>query len=233
VLASLPFLFGGLLTTVWITAAASALALALAFPIGTLRCAGGRLLNLLLGSFVELFRGTSLLLQLFWLFYVLPLVGIELSPAVAAILGIGLNYGAYGSEVIRGSFAAVGKSQGEAARSLGLTPWMSYRLVLIPQVLPVVIAPLGVLTVQLLKATSLASLITISDLSFRAYQLNQVTARTGPIFGIVLLLYFLCAQTISNMVNWADRAVGGWRRCQSRPIERRCRVEAVLSSGEV
>jgi polar amino acid transport system permease protein len=233
VLASLPFLFGGLLTTVWITAAASALALGLAFPVGTVRSTGGRPLNLLFASYVELFRGTSLLLQLFWLFYVLPLVGIELSPAAAAILGIGLNYGAYGSEVIRGSFAAVGKGQGEAARSLGLTPWMSYRLVLIPQVLPVVIAPLGVLAVQLLKATSLASLITISELSFRAYQLSQVTARTGPIFAIVLLLYFLCAQTITKVVNWADRAVGDWRHWQGRPMEPGGVGEAVLPAGEI
>ena len=74
------------------------------------------------------------------------------------------------------------------------------------------ISPLGVLAVQLLKATSLASLITISDLSFRAYQLNQVTARTGPIFAIVLVLYFLSSQCLSVLVRRADRAAGRWRR---------------------
>ncbi len=209
---SLPFLLGGLLTTLWITAAASAFALAVALPVGVLRSAGGRALRLMLGAYVETFRGTSLLLQLFWLYYVLPLIGIDLLPTTAAILGIGLNYGAYGSEVVRGAFVAVSKGQEEAARALGLRRPAVYRLVLLPQILPVAIAPLGVLAVQLLKATSLCSLITISDLSFRAYQLNQVTARTGPIFAIVLVLYFAASQAIAALAGWADRAAGRWRR---------------------
>jgi polar amino acid transport system permease protein len=211
-LVSLSFLLGGLLTTLWITAAASALALAIALPVGVLRSAGGRGLRLTLGVYVEAFRGTSLLLQLFWLYYVLPLIGIDIPPATAAILGIGLNYGAYGSEVVRGAFAAVGRGQEEAARALGLRRPAVYRLVLAPQILPVVIAPLGVLAVQLLKATSLSSLITISDLSFRAYQLNQVTARTGPIFAIVLVLYFAASQAIAALAGWVDRSTGRWRR---------------------
>ena len=211
-IASLPFLLGGLLTTLWITAAACALALVIAVPIGVLRNGCGRALRVILGAYVELFRGTSLLLQLFWLYYVLPLFGVELPAISAAILGIGLNYGAYGSEVVRGAFAAVGKGQDEAARSLGLKPYAIYRLVLLPQILPIAITPLGVLAVQLLKATSLASLITISDLSFRAYQLNQVTARTGPIFAVVLVLYFAASQTIAALAGWADHSVGRWRR---------------------
>ena len=114
-LASLPFLLGGLVDTLLIAASASAVALVLALAVGTLRDVGNRLVNLMLGTYVELFRGTSLLLQLFWLFYVLPLFGIDLSPMTAAILGIGLNYGAYGSEVVRGAFVAIGRAQSEAA----------------------------------------------------------------------------------------------------------------------
>lgn len=211
-LASLPFLLGGLVVTLTIAAAASLLAIVLALSVGTLRHAKRRGWSAGLGIYVELFRGTSLLLQLFWLFYVLPLVGLELSPMTAAVLGIGLNYGAYGSEVVRGAFEVVGRGQAEAARSLGLGAVLTYRLILLPQVLPVVVAPLGVLAVQLLKATSLASLITISDLSFRAYQLNQVTARTGTIFTTVLVLYFLAAQGIALLARRADRSVGRWRR---------------------
>lgn len=210
----LPFLLGGLGNTLLIAAAAALLALVLAFAVGSARHAGGRLAKVVLGTYVELFRGTSLLLQLFWLFYVLPFAGIELSALTAAIMGIGLNYGAYGSEIIRGAFVSVGRGQNEAAHSLGLRPWAVFRLVALPQVLPVVIQPLGILAIQLLKATSLASLITISELSFRAYQLNQVTSRTGPIFAIVLILYFLCAQAIMTLIRRADLAAGRWRRLE-------------------
>lgn len=215
-LASLPYLVGGFGYTILIATGAAILALVLALAVGTLRDATGRLPNLLLGTYVEFFRGTSLLLQLFWIHYVLPFAGIELRPITAAILGIGLNYGAYGSEVVRGAFVSVGRGQGEAARALGLRRWATYRLVTIPQVLPVVIQPLGVLAVQLLKATSLASLITISELSFRAYQLNQVTARTGPIFAVVLAMYFVCSKGIVALTRRADLAAGRWRQLGRR-----------------
>lgn len=210
-LASLPFLLGGLVDTLLIAVGAGALALVIAVLVGAARQAGGTVLGVALGLYVELFRGTSLLLQLFWLYYVLPLLGVDLAPLTAAITGIGLNYGAYGSEVVRGALASVGRGQSDGARSLGLGPFAIFRLVMLPQALPVVIQPLGVLAVQLLKATSLASLITISDLSFRAYQLNQVTSRTGLIFGIVLVLYFVAAQAIVALARWTDRRVGRWR----------------------
>lgn len=230
-LASLPYLLGGLLTTLSIAAAASLLAVLLSLAVGTLRYAAGRILLFGLAIYVELFRGTSLLLQLFWLFYVLPLLGVTLPPIAAAVLGIGLNYGAYGSEVVRGAFRVMDKGQSEAARSLGLGRLATYRLILLPQVLPIVIAPLGVLAVQLLKATSLASLITISDLSFRAYQLNQVTARTASIFAVVLALYFLAAQGIALLVRWADRSAGRWRRLEVGPSKRA--RSAITSDGSM
>ena len=209
--ASLPFFLGGLATTLAIALGAAVVAAVLAFLVGAGRQEGGRWVGAALGVYVELFRGTSLLLQLFWLFYVLPTLGISLAPMTVAVLGIGLNYGAYGSEVVRGALAATGRGQREGAAALGLTRARAFRLVVLPQALPVMIQPLGALAIQLLKATSLASLITISDLSFRAYQLNQLTSRTGLIFGIVLALYFACAQAITAGIAWADGAAGRWR----------------------
>lgn len=211
-LASAPFLLGGLVETLLIAIGAGLLALVLAFAVGSLRTSESAWLRALLGIYVELFRGTSLLLQLFWLYFVLPLIGFDLSPRAAAILGIGLNYGAYGSEVVRGALASVDRGQREGATALALSSGLTFRLVTLPQALPIAIQPLGVLAVQLLKATSLASLITIPELSFRAYQLNQVTAQTGPIFAIVLILYFLSAQAIVAATNAADRRAGRWRR---------------------
>jgi polar amino acid transport system permease protein len=210
--ASLPFLLGGLVNTLAIAGAASLVALALALAVGSGRYLGGSWLRVPLTAYVEIFRGTSLLLQLFWLFFVLPTFGVDLTAMTVAVLGIGLNYGAYGSEVVRGALAAVPRGQVESAVSLGLRPLAAFALVILPQALPVMIQPLGVLAIQLLKATSLASLITISDLSFRAYQLNQLTSRSMLIFGIVLALYFVCAQAIAAAVACADAAAGRWRR---------------------
>lgn len=210
-LASLPFLLGGFAQTLILAAAAGGVALVLAFAVGAARFARVPGLGLVLAAYVELFRGTSLLLQLFWLYFVLPLAGIDIPAMSAAILGIGLNYGAYGSEVVRGALASVGRGQWEAGLALGLSWTRALRLVALPQALPVVIQPLGVLAVQLLKATSLASLITISELSFRAYQLNQLTSQTGRIFALVLVLYFVAAQAIVALTGWADRSAGRWR----------------------
>ena len=210
--ASVPFLLGGLATTLAIACGAALVALPLAFVVGSARQASTLWLRLPLVIYVEIFRGTSLLLQLFWLFFVLPTIGISLAPMTVAVLGIGLNYGAYGSEVVRGALAAVPRGQHESAAALGLRRQTAFCLVILPQALPVMIQPLGALAVQLLKATSLASLITISDLSFRAYQLNQLTSRTGLIFTTVLALYFVSAQLLGLAVIWADRAAGRWRR---------------------
>lgn len=211
-LTSIPFLLGGFLNTLILTAASGLVAGALAIAVGTARFVGPPALGWALAAYVELFRGTSLLLQLFWLYFVLPLLGVDLPAMAAAILGIGLNYGAYGSESVRGALAVASLGQREAALALGLRPLRAFRLVILPQALPVMIQPLGVLAVQLLKATSLASLVTISELSFRAYQLNQVTSRTGLIFSIVLLLYFAAAQAIAALTRLADRRAGAWRR---------------------
>src|SRR5262249_46728057 len=156
-----------------------------------------RLPHMLATGYIEFFRGTSLIVQLFWLYFVLPQFGIALPAELAAVLGLALNYGAYGAEIVRGSLLAVPQGNVAAAQTLGLKPPRVRWLVVLPQALVVFIRPWGNLMVQLLKATSLVSLITIADLSYRAYQLNQVTMRTVPIFGAVLVIYFLMAQGIA------------------------------------
>lgn len=208
----LPLLLEGTKATIQIAVAAAVLAFFLAVPFGLGRISPLKPLRLLSGVYVELFRGTSLLVQLFWLYFVLPQFGLTLPPMAVAVLGIGLNYGAYGAEIVRGAVLAVPTCQWEAARSLSLRRWPTLRLVILPQALPLFVRPWGNLLIQLLKATSLVSLITIAELAFRAYQLNQLTLRTAEIFGAVLLIYFGMAQAIAFATNIADRRVGRWRR---------------------
>jgi polar amino acid transport system permease protein len=163
-----------------------------------------------------LFRGTSLVVQLFWLYFVLPQFGLSLPTMLVAVMGLGLNYGAYGAEAVQGAIASVPKGQAEASRALGLSPPATLMLVVFPQALLLLIRPWGNLMVQLLKATSLVSLITIAELSYRAYQLNQLTLRTTEIFGAVLVLYFLMAQLITITTNALERRAGAWRHDRKR-----------------
>jgi polar amino acid transport system permease protein len=193
----LPELLKGAITTVEITLLASALAICLAFAAGLGRLSRRVLVRGFCVTYIEFFRGTALLVQLFWLFFVLPQFGILLEPLTVAVMGIGLNYGAYGAEVVRGSILGVPKGQFDAAIALNLSPFRTLWKIVLPQAAVIMIPPWGNLLIQLLKATSLVSLITITEITFRAYQLNQLTVRTGEIFGTVLVIYFCLSQLIA------------------------------------
>lgn len=195
----LPLLLDGALITLRITVLASLLALALAFVAGLARLARWRPVRWTATAYVEVFRGTSLLVQLFWLFFVLPLPPFEvrLTPFTVAVLGLGLNIGAYGAEVVRGAILAVPRSQHEAALALNMSPALKMRRIILPQAAIAMLPPWGNLLIELLKGTALVSLITLADLTFRAAQLNAATFRTIEIFSIALVLYFLMAQGIA------------------------------------
>jgi len=177
------------------------------------RLYGPRPLRWLAVAYIETFRGTSALVQLFWLFFVLPHFGITLSSLTVGIIGLGLNVGAYGAEVVRGAINAVPSSQWEAATALNLGRLQALRRIILPQALVAMIPPWGNLLIELLKATSLVSLITLSDLAFKAQQLNQNTLRTTEIFGMVLLIYLAISLTITaGMRALERRAARGLRR---------------------
>lgn len=197
--------------TAKIAAAAAVLALLFAVPLGIGRSNPHAAIRVPCIVYIEFFRGTSLVVQLFWLYFVLPTLGVRLEALTVAILGIALNYGAYGAEVVRGAIRSVPNGQVLAARALGLSPWNVLRFVVAPQAMTIFVRPWGNLMIQLLKATSLVSLITIADLTYRAYQMHQLTMRTFPIFGAVLLIYFLMAQCIALTTSYVDRHFGRWR----------------------
>ena len=203
--------------TAEITATAAFFALLIAVPLGRGRASRSAVIRIPCVVYIEFFRGTSLVVQLFWLYFVLPPLGLRLEAITASILGIALNYGAYGAEVVRGAVRSVPDGQVMAARALGLSPWNVLRFVVAPQAMTIFVRPWGNLMIQLLKATSLVSLITIADLTYRAYQMHQLTMRTFPIFGTVLVIYFLMAQCIALATNRADRHFGRWRRPGAAP----------------
>ncbi len=157
--------------------------------------------------YIEIFRGTSLLVQMFWLFYALPLLGVRLSPTTAGILALGLNIGAYGAEVVRGAILAVPTGQYEAAVALNFTRRYTLWNVVLPQAAVEMMPPFGNLVVQNLKDTALVSLITLSDLTFRAQNLRNITLDTVPIFSLTLVLYFAMALVLMFTMRWAEGAI--------------------------
>lgn len=195
--ALLPALLGGAWVTVQIALGAAALAVPAALLAALCKLYGPLPLRWLAIAYIELFRGTSALVQLFWLFFVLPNFGITLDPYTVGIVALGLNTGAYGAEAIRGALAAVPRGQWETALALNLTRAQALRRIILPQAFIRMLPPWGNLFIELLKATSLVSMITLADLAFRAQELNQNTLRTTEIFGLVLLIYFCLSATIS------------------------------------
>ncbi|WP_407335634.1 ectoine/hydroxyectoine ABC transporter permease subunit EhuC [Dietzia kunjamensis] len=191
----------GIVTTIYLTLGGAALGFAMALVLGV--AAGSRLMVIrgVSRTIVEFFRGTSLLVQLFWLFFVLPLLGYELDPLFCGILALGLNYGAYAAEVVRGSLAAVPTPQKEAAVALNFSPWHRMSKVVFPQAWVQMIPPLNNLLVQLLKGSALASFILLQDLTFHIGELRRVTGDTVFAFGVGLVLYFVIAYVLTLFMN--------------------------------
>jgi polar amino acid transport system permease protein len=185
----LPGLLEGTWVTVKITAGGCVLAAVMAFTAAMAKMYAPWPLRWLAVAYIEVFRGTSALVQLFWLFFVLPHFGITMAPLAVAILTLGLNVGAYGAEVVRGAVAGVPRGQWEATIALNMSRMQALRRIILPQAIVAMIPPWGNLFIELLKATALVSLITISDLAFKAQQMNATTYRTIEIFSIVLVIY--------------------------------------------
>jgi polar amino acid transport system permease protein len=202
-----PLLLEGTLVTIRITCLAALLAAALALLAATAKMSTLRALRWIANIYIELFRGTSLMVQLFWLFFVLPLppFNVSLTPYTVAVLGLGLNIGAYGAEVMRGALLSVPRGQIEAAIALSMAPLDRFFGIVLPQALANAIGPATNLLIELLKGSSLVSLITLADLTFRANQLVETTFRSAEIFSIALVIYFVLAQAINLSMHLLER----------------------------
>ncbi|UPK20569.1 ectoine/hydroxyectoine ABC transporter permease subunit EhuC [Bradyrhizobium sp. 131] len=203
----IPILLKGAIVSLLIAGAASLVAVVMAFIAGFAKLSGLRAVRWTAACYVEFFRGTSLLVQLFWLFYVLPHFGILLPPYAVAIAALGLNMGAYGSEVVRGAIISVPRAQIEATIALNMTKRLAMRRIVLPQALLTMLLPWGNLLIILFKSTSIVSLITIHDLAFNAYNLNIQTFATVPIYVSTLIIYFIVVQAIAFSVAALYRVV--------------------------
>jgi polar amino acid transport system permease protein len=147
-------------------------------------------------AYIEIFRGTSLLVQMYWIFFVLPLFDITLSKYTAGFIAVGLNLGAYGAELVRSGVQSVPKGQYEACTALNMPYWTQIRRVIFPQALLIMLPPWGNLLIELLKGTALIALISVADLMFESKQINATTFLSAQAFGTALIVYYLIARGI-------------------------------------
>ena len=170
----------GTLITVALTVLAALLAMAIALAAGLMRMARNPAVRGVATVYIEIFRGTSLLVQLYWIFFVLPLFGISLEKFTAGFVAVGMNLGAYGAELVRGAIQSVPRGQWEAALALNMSPAKRMRRVILPQAILIMLPSWGNLLIELLKGTALVALISVTDLMFQVKQINGCLLYTSP-----------------------------------------------------
>lgn len=205
-------LASGALLTLKITLLAQAVVVVMSFVIALMRLSPLRALRWIATVYVEILRGISALVLLFYLYFILPLFGISLSPMTTGVLGLGLTFSAYGSEIVRSALTNVSHGQRDALRALDFDSITAFRRIILPQALPFMLPPMGNQLVELLKTTSLVSLISLSDLTFSGSQLITTLGQQTLIWCIVLVCYFLMAWPLSWLVRRYERHVTAWRQ---------------------
>lgn len=199
-------ILSGTLVTIVLTVLAALLAVAIALTAGLMRLSSNPLVRGAATVYIEIFRGTSLLVQLFWIFYVLPLFGITLEKFTAGFVAVGMNLGAYGAEVVRGAIQSVPRGQYEAALALNMTTATRMRRIILPQALLIMLPPWGNLMIELLKGTALVALIAVTDLMFQVKQINGTTFLSAQSFGTALIVYYILARfMVTPAMRWLER----------------------------
>lgn len=195
---ALPRLAEGVEITLQLTLGGATLAFLISVLLGLLSISPVGPLRWLATVVVEFFRGTSLVVQLFWLYYVLPLFGVSMDAVLTGVLALGLNYGAYGAEVVRGSINAVDRGQWEGATALNMSGLTRMRRVIWPQAWALMLSGYNNLLIMLIKGTAVALFIGLQDLTYEISELQESTRDTVFAFSIGLLIYYLYALVFSK-----------------------------------
>jgi polar amino acid transport system permease protein len=213
-------LVSGVPPTVEATVGGIVLTIVLSFVMGPALLSRSRVVRVISRIYVEGLRGTSEVVQLFWLYFVLPaLVGLQLVPLYAGILVLGLNHGAYGAEIVRGAVQSVPRAQYEAATALDFTPVQRMWRVILPQAVVEMLPPFNNLFIQLLKSTALLSFITVPEIANQGELLRaNFGSRLTTIYLVELVLYLLLALAITFVMRALERVAS--KRVGRRPPDR-------------
>src|SRR6202050_2200339 len=208
----LPSLLQGALLTIAVSLLAFGLALVLGLATGLARISRLTVLRVVAGCYIQFIRGTPLLLQLFFIYYVLPYAGIVLSPFVSGAMGLTLNYAAYMAEVVRSGIQAIPKGQWEAGQSVGMSRRLLMRRIILPQAIRIIIPSIGNFFVSIFKDSALVSVITMRDLMFSGELLASATYKHFEIFAMVAVIYFCISYPVAKFVEWVEAKIDITRR---------------------
>lgn len=196
-----PRIWDGVLMTLGLTVGGAALAMIIATVLGLMARQPNVLVRGTARTIIEFFRGTSLVVQLLWFFYILPLLGFSWPGIFVGILALSLNYGAYSAEVVRGSINSVQSGQWEASTALSMSSFHRMRRIIFPQAWALMIPSLTNLLIHMLKGTAIVSYVLINDLTFYVDQLRLDTS-TWFAYGLVGLGgYFIIAYILTLLMN--------------------------------
>jgi polar amino acid transport system permease protein len=204
----LPILLKGCVVTVELTLAALVLSTVLGFVWALLRLSPSRALSVPAVTIITVIRGIPILVQLFYIYFVLPDLGIQLSAFQAGFIGLGIAYSAYQAENFRAGIQAVDPGQIEAAGSLGMRPALIMRRVVLPQAVRVFLPPYGNTMIMMLKDSSIASAITVAELTRGGQLIAASTFKNMTVFTLVALLYLAMSLPLTYLAHRLERAFG-------------------------
>ena len=187
---------------------AALVAIVAALVSGLMKMAPSKTVRAVAIIYIEIFRGTSLLVQLYWFYFVLPLFGFTLEKFTVGFLTVGLCYGAYGAELVRGAIQSIPRGQWEAALALNMSPAKRMQRIILPQALVAILPPWGNLMIEILKGTALVALISVADLMFETRQVNNNTYLSAQAFGTALIIYYIFARfMVTPVMRWLERVM--------------------------
>jgi polar amino acid transport system permease protein len=208
----LPILFQGVVLTIAVTVGSLILSTILGMVWALMRVSGIRVLDVTAKLLVNFIRGVPIIVQLFYIYFVLPDFGITLTALQAAIIGLGIAYSAYQSENFRAGIEAVDRGQVEAAQSIGMGWWMVMRRVILPQAVRIVLPPYGNIMIMMLKDSSQASTITVAELAMQGKLIASATFKNTSVFTLVALMYLCMSLPLMYLVSRLEKHFSEGRR---------------------
>ena len=204
----LPILLMGVKLTFLVTIGSLAVSTVLGLVWALMRVSGVRVLAAISRTIVNIIRGIPIIVQLFYIYFVLPDFGITLSALQAAIIGLGIAYSAYQAENFRAGIEAIDHGQVEAAQSIGMGWGLMMRRVILPQAVRIVLPPYGNTMIMMLKDSSQASTITVAELALQGKLIASATFQNSTVFTLVALLYLTMSIPLIVVVGWLEKRFG-------------------------
>jgi polar amino acid transport system permease protein len=203
-----PILLNGVALTIVVTIGSLLLSTLLGLVWALMRVSGIGFLSALSASLINVIRGIPIIVLLFYLYFVMPDLGVRLTALQAAILGLGIAYSAYQAENFRAGIEAIDKGQIEAAQTIGMGWWLTMRRVVLPQAVRIVLPPYGNVMIMMLKDSSQASTITVAELALQGKLIASSTFKNTSVFTLVALMYLTMSIPLILLVRHFEKRAG-------------------------